>query len=329
MIECRVCLRMFAVLNATHLKQHQLTTQEYRTRFPGAMFRSAEITERQTQTMRAKFKDAGFKRRAVEAMQRKKPSRQRKRTLALAMKRRWKDSEFRAKMSAAASTRMRERWAMSEAFRARMSSVNSARWKNDAFRSKMIKGFRTRRASPKFNAALAVAVKAAWPEARKQAQAKKLATARHRFAEKQKLAAREFTSRRWLDPKFQQRMQPSVAKWTTEERIVCDWLRRLNAYQVHDATSPSFLPHRWLPTRAAGFAANGDFVDYTRKLVVHVDGEHWHNNPKEYPENIERDRRLDDWCAHNGWKFLRLSDIEIRAKGSTGFQKLQEFVCSQ
>ena len=120
--------------------------------------------------------------------------------------------------------------------------------------------------------------------------------------------------RNWKDPKYRAAVLPNfekcphAASWTKPERKIRSILRQLGVYQKKEGIG--FLPHRWLPTAGAGFHANGDFVDYRNKLVIHVDGIYWHGRAGA----LSRDGRLNQWCLNNGWRFLRLTDDTIERK---------------
>jgi hypothetical protein len=77
--------------------------------------------------------------------------------------------------------------------------------------------------------------------------------------------------------------------------------------------SVRLVSRSWLPTRGLGFSANADFVDHNSGLIIHVDSPAhyatWHPG---YRIRTDKDRKLDAWCAENGWLFLRLTDTDTQ-----------------
>jgi len=121
---------------------------------------------------------------------------------------------------------------------------------------------------------------------------------------------------RWKDPEYRKKVTErsglNATKWNKPEKQVRKWLKQLNLYKTGDSSgTPGFVPHAWLPTKGAGWSANGDFVDYNNQQVIHVDGVYYHNNPERFPIVVERDRKLDRWCANHSWQWIRLSDTDI------------------
>ena len=47
-----------------------------------------------------------------------------------------------------------------------------------------------------------------------------------------------------------------------------------------------------------------DFAIVDRKIAIEVDGEYWHRN-------TQRDARKQDYIIANGWRLIRLPEIEV------------------
>lgn len=329
MPKCHICAESFKVISATHLLRHQLTSAQYRQRYPDASFRDADVGKRQGAALSRKYLDPEFRLKMQDAFASADRSNARSAASKL-LKLRWsEDASFRDKMALGASQRLKLRWKTDPGFKAKMASVNTARWDNELWRLRRTTAFKEQRGTSAFQSRLRTALRKAWTPKRRQEQAANLTRQRATlgFAIKQQEAARAYTSTRWLDPKYQKLMAPHVSKWTTEERIVRGWLKQLAAYQTGTKTTIGFLPHRWLPTAGAKFSANGDFVDYNHRCVIHVDGTYWHQNERRFPDTIKRDLRTDLWCQNNSWNFLRLTDTEIH-EDPTCFDRLKRFIAS-
>jgi G:T-mismatch repair DNA endonuclease (very short patch repair protein) len=175
---------------------------------------------------------------------------------------------------------------------------------------------------PTYRKKMKRALKRQWTPEKREAKSKEMKRKWKDPEYKAKMS--EQSQKLWEDPEHQERMKPIVARWTKPEKVVRGWLKKMGLYKTGHDGGVGFLPHRWLPTRGAGFSANGDFVDYNHKLIIHVDGDYWHSRP----EVVEQDRRLDAWCDANGWAHMRLTESGIY-KHPIRFQKaIRSFVLS-
>lgn len=138
--------------------------------------------------------------------------------------------------------------------------------------------------------------------------------------------------RMWQNADYRSKQEHSWSTWTQPERIVRGWLCEMGYYQTKSGVG--FVPHAWLPMKGSGFSANGDFVDYRNRVVLHVDGPH-HYNPDHFRyargrlsfEQVQRkDRAVDKWCTDNGWDFLRLTDVDIGRKPKRCQRLIRELV---
>jgi len=325
-IVCMVCGKQLLLVNATHLAKHGITAKEYRGKFPGVPMRDPKVCAKQGQTMKRLLASPSA-RAQMSARFKAAMTDERRQRASQQLQDRWaNDTDFRASMSAASSERLKERWQKDPTYRETMAEANRTKWADPTWRGRMIRAFRSRRRSLRFKEALRCSLRASWTPQRRRAQAEFLRRARLHFRERQRCSARRFMQMRWLDPAYREKMHPHVSKWTSEERIVRDWLVQLSVYQAGTSSQIGFLPHRWLPTSGAGFSANGDFVDYNHRLVIHVDGEFWHHNPSRFPETLVRDARLDAWCRERGWGFLRLTDVEVRQEPNECRRRIREFI---
>jgi hypothetical protein len=111
-------------------------------------------------------------------------------------------------------------------------------------------------------------------------------------------------------------------RWTKPEIAIRDLLERLGLYKTGSTGKVGFIPHQWFNTE--GFSFNADFADRNNRLIIHVDGLYWHALPGAH----ERDRRVDRWCCENGWRFVRITDREIKKTPNACLVKVQDLVAS-
>jgi len=239
------------------------------------------------------------------------------RKLREAMVKRVNSPEVRERARKAASKELTKRWREDSGYRSKMVRVSSDKWKDSNFRERQAKGARisilerqeelkTACHSPKVRRATSRRLKKVWkdPEYRRKMS---------------KMSSDNMTIR-WQNPDFRKAMKPLATKWTKPEKEVMGWLKKMGLYRTGKGSSPGFLPHRWLPTK--GFTANADFVDYNHRLIIHVDGCYWHGIKKV----ASRDERLDSWCSENGWRFVRLTDLDIAKKPKTCRNKIRRLL---
>jgi hypothetical protein len=344
-VRCRICNRGFKAITPSHLqKDHNITIVEYTQQFPEApLFNKArgiihskrmkkiwadpDYKKRASSTMTKVWEDPKYKKKTSQALKLAAQDPQFREKIADLSAKRWEDPKYKKRVSKAISNA-----ASTHEARERESTKFKELWEDPEYRASQTEKVRKNQKSLKRIKAAKRAIKRKWemdPAYRKKMTrtAKLQWTPEKREAKSQEMKRKwknpeyrekmsEQSQKMWEDPEHQERMKPIVARWTKPEKIVRGWLQKLGLYKTGHDGGVGFLPHRWLPTRGAGFSANGDFVDYNHKLILHVDGDYWHS----LPDVIEQDRRLDAWCDTKGWRYLRLTESEIY-KQSAHFQQ--------
>lgn len=287
MLTCNLCQKKFKHLAAHLWRAHQWTAEDYRKRWPGAKMVSPKIQKE----MLSRLNNP-----SVRQKQRNSASRE--------LKRRWREDEaYRNKMISDS----RSRWRDPEFKKQRSEQASQTmliRWQNPIYRKKILAYLQ----SQEHRSSTSEKLRKLWEDPKY----------REAFIE----GSRNNMLSLWEDPEFRRLMDPKVSTWTKPEKKVRSWLRSLGSYRNNKRVGVSFLPHRWLPTKGAGFRFNGDFVDYAYRCVIHVDG--WHHRNK--PVVAARDKKHDSWCEENDWLFLRLTDEEILKHPCRAKRKVQRFI---
>lgn len=116
-------------------------------------------------------------------------------------------------------------------------------------------------------------------------------------------------------------MQKIRSKGTVAERIVERELRRRKIY---------FAKH------VASIIGRPDIVFHRKKVVVFIDSDFWHSNPKRFiapksnvnywqkkiARNKERDKKVTSALKKDGWKVLRLWEYDIKHNTDKCIEKI-------
>ncbi len=116
-------------------------------------------------------------------------------------------------------------------------------------------------------------------------------------------------------------MQKIRSKGTVAERIVERELRRRKIY---------FAKH------VASIIGRPDIVFHRKKVVVFIDSDFWHGNPKRFiapksnvnywqkkiARNKERDKKVTSALKKDGWKVLRLWEYDIKHNTDKCIEKI-------
>lgn len=298
-----------------------MSLEEYRNKWPDALLTDTLLCQDRSDRAKAKHQDPEFRERWLRTNQdmlSKRWSnpefRERQRLAAAAS---WDDPEYRERMIILLEERwndlefreavlegIRQKWE-DPSYRELQRKIASERWNDPAYRQDVVKG-----------------LKRCWedPEYRAQMIASRQATSRTPFERERR---RTHAKKLWRDSSYREKHIPFWGKWTREEKIVRGWLRGMGLYLSGSRTEEraGFIGHGWAPTKGAGFSFNADFIDYTFRRIIHVDG--WHHTQE---ETLERDRRNDGWCDQHGWTYLRLPIVDIHKRPDWCKQRIRTLV---
>ena len=308
-VTCQICTRSFKQLTNSHLKVHGLTPAEYQSLHPGcplvsdevlAVLRSDRVREIKREAQRKitpEYRhEQGKKVAASWTPERRRASSERMTRLN---DQRWADPSYREQQSRQSrqqalllpfetrSRAMKRLWQNSE-YRALISAIRKDTWRTQGYREKVLRG-----------------ISEYWTAEKREVIAERFRQLWEDPAWRdQKIEA---LKEMWRDPEFQAAMKPHVGKWTKPEKVVRGWLEDQGLYLTGSPEQVGFVDHVWVKGQF-----NADFVDFSHKLIIHVDGVYWHHPDTGHPRVIERDRFADAWCIENHWGFIRLTDEQIK-----------------